>query len=142
MLRIEYDAADIPYDAERIPLLFSAVPCGFPSPAEDYMERGLNLHEHYVRNPAATYFVRAIGESMIDAGIHSGDLLIVDRSLEARSGRVVIAAVDGELTVKRLMRGNGRVLLMPENPDYSPIDITEHEDATVWGVVTEVIHDL
>ena len=142
MLRIEYCAENMMNGAKGIPLLLSAVPCGFPSPAEDYMERDLNLHEHYVKNPASTFFMRAIGDSMKGAGIFSGDLLIVDRSLQARNGRVVIAVVDGELTVKRLVRKNGRTLLMPENPDFKPLDISEHEDITIWGVVTEVIHDL
>ena len=142
MLRIEHSAADIVDGAKGLPLMLSAVPCGFPSPAEDYVERSLNLHEHYVKNPASTFFMRAIGDSMKGAGIFSGDLLIVDRSLQARNGRVVIAVVEGELTVKRLVRKNGRTLLMPENPDFKPLDISEHEDITIWGVVTEVIHDL
>ena len=142
MLRIEHSAADIVDGAKGLPLMLSAVPCDFPSPAEDYVERSLNLHEHYVKNPASTFFMRTIGDSMNGAGIFSGDLLIVDRSLQARNGRVVIAVVNGELTVKRLIRQNGCTLLMPENPDFKPLDISEHEDVTIWGVVTEVIHDL
>lgn len=115
---------------------------GFPSPAEDYLDRKLDLHEYLVRNEAAAFFLRAHGDSMLGAGIHDGDLLIVDRSLEAGHKRVVIAAVDGELTVKRLLRRNGRVLLAPENPHYPEIDITEREYVHIWGVVTHVVHKL
>ena len=115
---------------------------GFPSPAEDYLDRRLDLHEYLVRNEAATFFLRAHGDSMLGAGIHDGDLLIVDRSVEAGHKRVVIAALDGELTVKRLLRRGSRVLLAPENPRFSPIDITEHEYVHIWGVVTHVVHKL
>ena len=122
------------------PLYLSPVRAGFPSPAGDAVDRPLDLHEHLVRNPAATFFVRAEGDSMREAGIHDGDLLVVDRSLEAAHGRIVVAALDGELTVKRLKRRNGRVLLAPANPDYPEIDITEREEIHLWGVVAYVIH--
>ncbi|MDR3361677.1 MAG: translesion error-prone DNA polymerase V autoproteolytic subunit [Desulfovibrio sp.] len=124
------------------PLFLSPVAAGFPSPAEGHLDRRLDLHEHLVKNHAATYFVRASGDSMINAGIHPGDLLVVDRSLSAVNGSVVIAAVEGELTVKRLLRKNGRVLLAPENDDYPEFDVTEQEDALIWGVVTYAIHKL
>lgn len=123
-------------------MYLAPVVAGFPSPADDYLERRLDLHEHLVRNEAAAFFLRARGDSMLGAGIHDGDLLIVDRSLEAGHRRVVIAAVDGELTVKRLLRRKGRVLLAPENPDYPEIDITEREYVHIWGVVTYVVHKL
>lgn len=122
------------------PLFLSPVEAGFPSPAEDYLDQRLDLHQYLVRNEAATFFLRAHGESMLGAGIHDGDLLVVDRSLEAGHRKVVIAALDGELTVKRLLRRAGRVLLAPENPRFEPIDITEHEFVHIWGVVTYVIH--
>lgn len=125
-----------------LPLYLSPVAAGFPSPADDYMEERLDLHRYLVRNPAATFFLRAQGESMINAGIFDGDLLIVDRSVEAGNNRVVIAALDGELTVKRLVRRRGHVLLAPENPDYPEIDITEREYVHIWGVVTHAIHKL
>lgn len=125
-----------------LPLYLSPVEAGFPSPAEDYVDRRLNLHEHLVRNETATFFLRAHGDSMLGAGIHSGDLLIVDRSLEASHNRVVIAAIDGELTVKRIVRRSGKILLVPENPDYPEIDITEREYVYIWGIVTYVIHKL
>lgn len=127
---------------EGQPMYLAAVAAGFPSPADDFMERKLDLHEHLVHNEAATFFLRAHGCSMINAGIHDGDLLIVDRSLEAAHNRVVIAALDGELTVKRLKRRAGGVFLVPENPDYPEIDITEREYVHVWGVVTYVVHKL
>lgn len=131
-----------PGGREGLPLYLSPVEAGFPSPAEDDLDRKLDLHEYLVRNEAATFFLRAHGDSMLGAGIHDGDLLIVDRSVEAGHRRVVIAALDGELTVKRLLRRAGRVLLAPENPCFSPIDITEREYVHIWGVVTHVIHKL
>ena len=125
---------------EGLPLYLAPVNAGFPSPADDYIDRKLDLHEYLVRNRAATFFLRAQGDSMIGAGIHDGDLLIVDRSVEAAHDRIVIAALDDELTVKRLIRRKGRVFLAPENPDYPEFDITEREYIHIWGVVTYVIH--
>ena len=139
------DAAIVPEGSatrEALPLFLSPVVAGFPSPAEDYLDRKLDLHEHLVRNSAATFFVRAAGDSMMQAGIHDGDLLVVDRSLTPGNGSVVIAAVAGELTVKYLARKNGRVLLVPAHEEYSEIDITENEDTMIWGVVTYAIHKL
>lgn len=118
------------------------VSAGFPSPAGDVMEGKLDLNEHLIKNPPATFFVRVIGDSMIGAGIYPDDLLVVDRSIDPKSGKIVIAVVDGELTVKRLMlggRGNN-VFLVPENPAYRTITITEDMSFHVWGVVTYVIH--
>ena len=125
-----------------LPLYLAPVEAGFPSPADDYLDRRLDLHQHLVRNEAATFFLRAHGESMLGAGIHDGDLLIVDRSMDAAHRKVVIAALDGELTVKRLLHREGRVLLAPENPHFEPIDITESESVHIWGVVTYVVHKL
>ncbi|TAL65038.1 MAG: translesion error-prone DNA polymerase V autoproteolytic subunit, partial [Legionella sp.] len=116
------------------------VRAGFPSPADDYIETMLDLNEYLIKHPAATFFVRASGDSMINAGIHSGDILIVDRSLEATNGRIVIAALNGELTVKRLIRHNGQVKLAAENPNFPTLDITDEYDVVIWGVVTSVIH--
>lgn len=141
-LRILGTALDYIPEAQRIPLYLSPVTAGFPSAADDYVDQQVNLHELLVHNAAATFFVRAVGDSMLGAGVHDGDLLIVDRSAEARSGRVVIAALDGELTVKRLVRRKGRALLLPENPAYPEIDITDREYVHIWGVVTYVVHKL
>lgn len=136
------DRANADTEDRALPLYLTPVAAGFPSPADDYMEERLDLHRHLVRNPAATFFLRAQGQSMINAGILDGDLLIVDRSVEAAHSRVVIAALDGELTVKRLIRRKGRVILAPENPDYPEIDITEREYVHIWGVVTHAVHKL
>ncbi|MFC3909243.1 LexA family protein [Legionella dresdenensis] len=123
----------------KLPLYASSVRAGFPSPADDYIESMLDLNEYLVQHPAATFLVTASGDSMQNAGIQSGDLLIVDRSLEASHGKIVIAALDGELTVKRLSKKNGCVQLIPENADYQPIDITREADLVIWGVVTHII---
>ena len=124
------------------PLYACKVAAGFPSPADDYIEGRLDLNEHLVRNPAATFFVRATGESMLGAGIFPDDLLIVDRSVTPAEGDVVIAALNGELTVKRLGRQKGRTVLLPENPQFRPIEIGEGEELSLWGVVRFVIHAL
>ena len=126
----------------ELPLYSSKVQAGFPSPADDYIERKLDLNTHLIAHPAATFFVTAAGDSMKNANIQTGDMLIVDRSLEATHGKIVIAAVNGELTVKRLSRQHGLVKLLAENPDYEPIDITDDLDLVIWGVVTHVIHQV
>lgn len=125
-----------------LPLYMNPVEAGFPSPAEDFVEQRLNLHKHLVRNEAATFFVRAHGDSMIMAGILDGDLLVVDRSIPAEHNRIVIAALEGELTVKKLVRRKDRVFLAPANPDYPEFEITNSEYVHVWGVVTYAIHKL
>lgn len=124
------------------PLFSAKVEAGFPSPADDYLEGSLDLTARLVSNPAATFFVRVTGESMTGAGIFSGDLLVVDRSLSPESGNVVIAVLDGELTVKRLWRSNGHVELRAENPAYPPIRLSGTMELDVWGVVKHVIHDV
>ena len=124
----------------QIPLYGCPVSAGFPSPADDYIEGQLDLNRHLIRNPAATFFVRADGHSMIGAGIHDGDILIVDRSLNPADGSIVVAAVDGEMTVKRISRRDGRAYLEPENAAYPPIELTEGRDVWVWGVVVHVVH--
>lgn len=122
------------------PLYSSHVQAGFPSPADDYIETHLNLNTHLIKHPAATFFVIANGDSMTDAGIRSGDMLIVDKSIAATHGKIVIAAIDGELTVKRLSQRNGRIQLLPENQQFQPIDITSEQEVVIWGVVIHVIH--
>jgi DNA polymerase V len=128
--------------AFALPLFTCPVSAGFPSPAEDYLDGQLDLNHHLIENPTATFFVRVAGDSMIGAGIHSGDLLVVDRSLEAYDGRVAIAIVDGELLVKRLRWRKGRLYLKAEHPDYPPLLVREEMDFEVWGIVTTVIHPL
>lgn len=123
-----------------LPVYSSKVQAGFPSPGDDYIDRYLDLNQQLIKHPAATFIVTANGDSMTDAGIYSGDMLIVDKSLEAQHGKIVIAALNGELTVKRLSKVGGRIQLLPENSRYRPIDITDEQDLVIWGVVTYVIH--
>ncbi len=125
-----------------LPLFNGKVAAGFPSPADDYVEKNLDLNELLVQKPAATFFVRAQGESMLGAGIHPNDILVVDRSIEPVPGKIVICALDGELTVKRLERDNGHWQLKAENPEYSDIVIHEELEMVIWGVVTNVIHSV
>mgnify|MGYP001216117265 CR=1 FL=1 len=122
------------------PLFTCGVSAGFPSPAEDHIDRKLDLNELLIPHPASTFFVRVAGDSMRDAGISNNDILVVDRSLEPTSGKIIIAIINGELTVKRLVRTDSTCKLVAENPEYSPIVITAETDFSVWGVVTSVIH--
>ena len=133
----------IPFEARtklRIPLASANVQAGFPSPAEDHMENSLDLNEHLVSNPAATFFVRVRGNSMRDAGIQGGDILVVDRSITPGDRQIVIAMLDGEFTVKRLRKKGRRVFLEAENTDFAPIEISESQELVIWGAVTFVIH--
>lgn len=123
-----------------IPLFSEPVEAGFPSPADDYVDLEIDLNEHLIKNPAATFMVRVRGNSMVDAGIHSGDLLIIDKSLDAKDGDVVIAAVDGQFTVKRFRRSGTNLKLVAENPNQPPIVIGENTSVEIWGVVAHVIH--
>lgn len=119
---------------------FQSVPAGFPSPANDYVEEQLNLDKYLIKNPAATFFVRVSGDSMTGAGIYPEDILIVDRSLQAKSNDVVIALLEGEFTVKRLVYEHGFYWLKPEHASFKPIQVLPESDFQVWGVVTNVIH--
>lgn len=121
-------------------LYSSRVEAGFPSPADDFLETSLDLNDHLVKHPAATFFVRVNGSSMIGVGIHHDDILIVDRSLTPKQGSVIIAVINGELTVKTLEYKGKKPLLVPANPDYTTIEITEEMDFRIWGVVTSVVH--
>jgi DNA polymerase V len=122
------------------PLAAESVSAGFPSPAENYLEGELDLNKYLVKNPPATFFVRVSGDSMINAGIYPNDILIVDRSVETKNNDIVIAAVNGEFTVKRFIRIDNCIELRPENPIYKPIIITDEMDFGIWGRVTSVIH--
>lgn len=124
------------------PLFMVPVAAGYPSPAEDYLEGKLDLNRHLIKHPAATFFVRVVGDSMIGAGIHPGDILIVDRSLEPADKKVVIAVIEGELTVKRIRLKKGSVRLVPENEKYEPLKIEAGMNFEIWGIVTNVIHPL
>lgn len=127
---------------QSLPVFTARISAGFPSPAADYEEGKLDLNKHLIKNPPATFFVKVTGDSMEGAGIHDGDLLIVDRSIEPKSGKVVIAVLDGQLTVKRLRIYRGKYSLEPENTKYPVQKITKDMEFEVWGVVTNVIHPL
>lgn len=116
------------------------LPAGFPSQAEDYVEQQLDLNELIVSSPSSTFFVRVEGDSMKGAYIASGDLLVVDRSIAAKNGDIIVALLQGEFTVKRLEWSQNKVRLLAENPKYPPIDVREESEFQVWGVVTYVIH--
>lgn len=131
--------ADTP---QQIPFFAESVPAGFPSPTMGEINGTLDLNQLCVRHPAATYYVRARGNSMTGAGIDDGDILVVDRSLEHTHGSIVIAAIAGEFTVKKLEQRNGKHCLVPANPDYAPVEITQEQMADIFGVVTFVIRQL
>lgn len=120
----------------KLPLYSSSPAAGFPAPGDDQVERVLDINDLVVQNPASTFFVRVEGDSMIGAGIFSGDVLVIDRSKEAKDGVIVVAAVNGEMVVKRLAQMREGMTLVSENDEYSPILVSEDEDCTIWGVVT------
>ena len=124
------------------PLFQSRVPAGFPSPADDHVETTLDLSTALIQNEEATFFVRVAGSSMTEAGIHDGDILVVDRSIEPDAGSVVVSALDGELTVKRYEVRSGSPYLMPEADGYDPIPIRDGQELVVWGVVRHVVHEV
>jgi DNA polymerase V len=131
-----------PQSSPGLPLYLSSVKAGFPSAADDYLDRSLDLNEYLIKHPQATFFVKVKGDSMTGAGIYSGDILIVDRSLEAKNKKVVVAILNGEFTVKRLLKSKDKITLMAENPQYAPIEVGPGMDFEVWGVVIHVIHSL
>lgn len=126
----------------KLPLYISRVAAGFPSPADDYLESRLDLNEYLIKSPSSTFFVRVSGDSMIGAGIHDNDLLIVDRSLDVKNNSIVIAALNGELTVKRFRRRKTEAFLLPENENYPEIPLNEDMELEFWGVAVHVIHSL
>ena len=124
----------------KIPLLSDSVSAGFPSPADDYTEENIDLNEHLISNPFSTFFLRVKGESMINAGIKDTDLIIVDKSLIAKPGNIVIAMIDGEFTIKRLSIKNNELYLKAENHNYPDFRFKNHIDVQIWGVVIYSIH--
>ena len=123
-----------------IPFYQSNVPAGFPSPAENFMDLDLNLQDYLVQHPSATFCIRVTGDSMQNAGIFSGDVMVVDRALEPKNNTIVLAVLDGEFTVKRIQKKGKELFLKPENKDFKAIKITEEMNFQVWGVVTHIIH--
>ncbi len=136
-----FEANPVTHSPQR--MYSTLVAAGLPSPTEDYSEGKIDLNEHLLEHPEDTFFVRVSGDSMIDVGIHPGDLLIVDRVIRPASGKIIIAVINGELTVKRLIKQEeNKLFLMPENVNYPAIEITEEMSFMIWGVVTNVIHSL
>lgn len=116
------------------------VPAGFPSPAEDFLEKRLDLNDYLIKNKSATFLVKVEGSSMIGAGIHHGDVLVIDRSVEPENNKIVLGVLNGEFTVKRLVKKGKEVFLMPENEAFQPIKLNTEMNFQVWGVVTFVLH--
>ncbi|MEI6806523.1 MAG: translesion error-prone DNA polymerase V autoproteolytic subunit [Myxococcaceae bacterium] len=126
----------------ELPLFSTRIAAGFPSPADDFLDKTLDLNEHLIHHPASTFFIRVVGDSMINVGIFEGDLLIVDKSLEAKNGSIVVAIIQGEFTVKKLVLKGDKIFLVPENPNHQSVEIRDAMHFEVWGVVTNVIHSL
>lgn len=122
-----------------LPFYQASVQAGFPTPMDDPLQSSLDLNTHLIKNPETTFYARVAGDSMIHAGIAENDLLIVDRSLEAKPGKIVIAVMNGEMTVKRLSRTKAGYFLMSENPNYPPIAIKSENEVQIWGVVIHVV---
>ena len=121
------------------PLLMWRIPAGFPSPAEDYVEGRIDLNRDLIKHPLSTFYIRVAGDSMVGVGIMPGALLVVDRAVEATEGNIVVARIGDELCVKRFVMEEGRILLMPENESYRPIEIIEGMDFEIWGRVMHAI---
>ncbi|MCC8062977.1 MAG: translesion error-prone DNA polymerase V autoproteolytic subunit [Rikenellaceae bacterium] len=138
---LEIIIPDLPGIPMELPLAGSGVSAGFPSPAEDYVEMSLDLNRELVRNPASTFFARVRGVSMTGEGIGDGDLLVIDRAAEVRDGALAVCFIDGEFTLKRVRtdRTEGCLWLVPANPDYVPLRVTQENDFRIWGVVKHVI---
>ena len=126
--------------AITLTLIDQTVQAGFPSPAGDYLEGRIDLNEHLIQHPAATFLVWVAGDSMIGAGIYDGDLLVVDRAIQAAPGHIVVVAIDGDLTLKRLERRGNRMVLRAENDDYPVIEVGSDAETLIWGVATSAIH--
>ena len=126
-----------------LPVFLWRIPAGFPSPAEDYTAGPINLNEHLIHHPNATFLLRVSGHSMQGAGIFDGDEILVDRAIPPSDGRIVVASVNGELTVKRLRLRIGHTpVLLPENPEFPAMELREGEECQIWGVVARVLHQV
>ena len=121
------------------PIVNEDIAAGFPSPAEDFKEVRISLDKELVKNEDATFYARVRGNSMIDANIEDGDLLVIDRSIETRNGKIAVWMIDGEFTIKRLKVEKDCVYLMPESKNYKPIKVTEVNELIIWGIVTYVV---
>jgi DNA polymerase V len=124
-----------------LPLVDGGISAGFPSPAQDYIDLSLDLNKELISNPSSTFFGRVRGSSMIDAGIEDGDLLVIDKSLEPQDGDTVVCYIDGDFTLKYIRMEKKEVFLIPANPEFKPIRVTEENNFCIWGVVTYSIKD-
>lgn len=128
------------HTSQELPLFTAKISAGFPSPADDFIEKKLDLNEFLIKHPSSTFFVKVEGESMINAGIHNGDILIVDRAEELHDNKIIIAMLGGEFTVKRIKKSGKKLFLVPENPDFKAVEVTPDMEFEVWGIVNYVIH--
>jgi DNA polymerase V len=122
-------------------LVDAGISAGFPSPAEDYLDLKLDLNRELIKNPSSTFFGRVNGDSMIDAGIHDGDILVIDKSLNPKENSILVCCIDGEFTVKKITKKGNNLYLLPQNPAFRPIKISPESDFRLWGVVTYSIHN-
>ncbi len=127
---------------QLIPLVEETISAGFPSPADDYIEPGIDLNKHLIKNPISTFFLRVSGNSMNNAGIYNNDLLIIDRSINPNHGHIVVAILDGEFTLKRLIREKDNYYLKADKENYPAINLYEYTDIQIWGVAIYSIHKL
>ena len=126
----------------KVTLYLNSVCAGFPSPASDYLEGEIDLNRYLIKNPLATFIVKSQGNCMLQAGIHSGDLLIVDKSIKPKNNSIVIASINGDLIVKRIKISGKQFLLTSDNKEYGNIKINNESDIFIWGIVTKVIHNV
>lgn len=123
----------------KLPFIVNGISAGFPSPADDFLDINIDLNKHLIKNPSTTFYGRVKGDSMKDVGIHDGDLLIVDKSLEPKNNKIAVCFIDGEFTVKRIIIEKDIIWLIAENKDYEPIKVTVDNDFIIWGIVINVI---
>ncbi|WP_298997483.1 LexA family transcriptional regulator [uncultured Tenacibaculum sp.] len=138
---ITFYKADLTSELE-LPFVVNGISAGFPSPADDFLDINIDLNKYLIKNPSTTFYGRVRGDSMINAGMHDGDLLIIDKSLEPKNDKIAVCFVDGEFTVKRIKIENNIVWLIAENENYKPIKVTQENDFIIWGIVTNVIKQL
>lgn len=137
---MDIDITTIDTDKEcKLSFFANSIQAGFPSPAQNYYSDTIDLNRELITNPSATFCAHAIGDSMIDAGINSGDLLIIDKSLDPEDGNIAICFIDGEFTVKRISITTNGIFLVPGNSNYPSIQITQHNNFQIWGIVTHII---
>ena len=138
---IEITTADTD-TALNLPFVENGISAGFPSPALDFVDASIDLNKHLIKHPSATFYGRVKGDSLKNAGIDNGDLLIIDRSIEPTNGKIAVCYIDGEFTAKRIQLSKKEIWLIPENENYNPIRVTEDNNFLIWGIVTHVIKDL